>query len=531
MFTEIRRLRQILTTFARFGLFLYLQKLPRLRKFIPKKIKEEMSLPEGLRIAFESLGPTFIKIGQLLSCRVDLFPKDVINSLSKLQDRVEPTKFEKMETTLKNELGGRYKLVENINKIPIASASLSQVYRGRVLRENVVFKIKRPGTDKIVQTDFRILYQIARMVENNIKEVSWVKPTEFVQELRKNVLMETDFRKEVRNILEFRKKMNDENGILIPEVMDEFTTGNLIVMKEISGKRLYEIKDKAKRKEIAKRGSDFILKQIFKMRIFHADPHPGNILITPQDEIAFLDFGLVGRLDSVTTDILKGVILAIMERDTFYLYKLLKDIGIIGEEQTISKIENQMKSLIDEYIDKPMQDIDTREIISQTTTMLRRLHITMPTNLLLLAKTLSQLEGVARMLDPDFVLAGYLKPYLKSIYMETFFPHDIGKITIKALRRMRDSASSIPRIIYYIQDWLDKGKLRLKIEKQEDIIKSIEGASTRISIGIITASIIIGSAFIIRGPKRLIPFGIFGFILAGIFGIWFLYRLIRYKEF
>lgn len=531
MFTELRRLRQIITTFARFGLFLYIQRLPRLRRFIPKRLEEEMSLPEGLRIALESLGPTFIKIGQLLSCRVDIFSKDIIDALSKLQDRVEPTKFEIMEKALKNEVGDRYKLIEKLDKTPIASASLSQVYRGKLRGQKVVFKIKRPGADTLIHTDFQIIYQIARIVENNIKEVGWIKPTEFVQELRKNVLREMDFRKEAKNIQEFREKLPDEDEIIIPEVMDEFTTENLIVMKEISGKRLEEIKDVEKRKEIAKKGTEFILKQIFNMRIFHADPHPGNILITSKGKIAMLDFGLVGRLDTITTEILSGIILAIMERDTFYLYKLLKNMGIIQEERIISQFENQMRALIDEYIDKPMQEIDTREVISQTTAMVRKLRITMPPNLLLLAKTLSQLEGVARMLDPNFALSSYLKPYLKTLYIETFFPHNLGIDAIRALRRIRETASTIPRITYYIQEWLDRGNLRLKLENQEDIMKSIERASTRLSIGIIAASLIIGSAFIIRGPKRLASFGIFGFILAGIFGIWFLYRLIRYKEF
>ena len=531
MFAELRRLRQIITTFARFGLFLYIQRLPHLKRFIPKRLEEEMSLPEGLRIALESLGPTFIKIGQLLSCRVDIFPKNIIDALSKLQDRVEPTRFEVMEKALKKEMGARYKLIEKLDKTPIASASLSQVYRGKLRGQNVVFKIKRPGTDTLINTDFRIIHQIAKIVERNIKEVAWIKPTEFVQELRKNVLREMDFRKEVKNIQEFREKMPDEDGVVIPEVMDKFTTENLIVMKEISGKKLEEIKDVEKRKEIAEKGAEFILKQIFEMRIFHADPHPGNILITPEDKIAMLDFGLVGRLDTVTTEILSGIILAIMERDTFYLYKLLKNMGIIREERIISQFENQTRALIDEYIDKPMQEIDTREVISQTTAMVRRLSITMPLNLLLLAKTLSQLEGVVRMLDPNFALSSYLKPYLKTLYTETFFPHNIGINVIRTLRRIRETAATVPRITYYIQEWLDRGNLRLKLENQEDIIKSIERASTRLSIGIIAASLIIGAAFIISGPKKLASFGIFGFILAGIFGIWFLYRLIRYKEF
>jgi len=188
MFGKLTRIREIIFTFAKYGFMYYLRRIPQLQRFIPRKIKTEVTLPEGLRNALETLGPTFIKIGQLLSCRIDILPKDIIQELSKLQDKVKPLPFATMWGVVERELGRRVKFIDEFEKEPIASASLAQVYRGKVYGRDVVFKVKRPGIKKIIQEDFNILFQIAKMLENHITEIGWVKPSEIVSEMKKLIL-------------------------------------------------------------------------------------------------------------------------------------------------------------------------------------------------------------------------------------------------------------------------------------------------------------------------------------------------------
>jgi len=531
MFGEITRTKEIIITFAKYGFIYYLRRIPRLQRFIPKKIKIKTSLPEGLRNALESLGPTFIKIGQLLSCRIDILPKDVIDELAKLQDEVNPLPFNIMWSVVEKELGKRVKFIDSFEKEPIASASLSQVYKGKVYGKNVVFKVKRPNIKRIIQEDFTILFQVAKMLENHISEVKWVKPSEIVSEMRVNIMKELNFIGEVNNINSFREVFAYEPDVIFPETFPELCTENLIVMSEIKGVKITDVQDESKRKELAAKGTGVVLRQIFDVGFFHGDPHPGNILITDDDKIAFLDFGLVGRIDPSTKELLRGIVLAIVEGDTFYMYRIIKQLGVLTSGYSISEVEHIIKSLLSRYLSMPLKEIDTRDVINEVSKAFRRLKIKLPLNLLILGKTLSQLEGIAEQLDPEFSLSIYLKPYIIDLYKEGFLEKNIKVETIKALRKTAETVSSLPKIIYYIQDWLDRGKLFLHIEKLEDVQSSIEKASTRIVIGMITAALIIGSALIVRGARKFTPFGIGGFVIAGIFGAWFLYRMVRYKEY
>ncbi len=526
MFGNILRLRKIILTFARFGLLVYLQRIPSFRRLIPRRLKQEAQLPEGLRKALETLGPTFIKIGQILSTRVDILPPEIINELSKLQDRVEPVPFEEVEGALKREMGEKYSRVESIHREPVASASLAQVHRGRIDGIDVVFKVKRPGVEKIIHQDLNILFYIARIL-SRFKETSWVKPIEIYREFREFILREMNFLNEGKTMKVIEKIIGREERIIIPEALEEFTTANLIVMEYIEGKKVSELENP---EEIIEPLVECWMKQIFDIGVFHADPHPGNILVK-DGRIVLVDFGLTGRLDTVTRQVLSSIVSAVIDMDTFHIYRVFYELGIIKSTFPVVEFELEAREMIDTYLNTPLEEIRILPLYQRISSTLRRMEVKLPGNLLLLGKTLVQIEGICRELKPDFVLGIHLKPYLEKMYLRSFLPLRAGRDISVIMRDTKEIIHSFPRIIYFFRALLERGRIPIEIEGLKETIQALEYAANTLAIGLIVAAVIIGSTFIMRPSPKFAPLGLIGYFIAGVFGVWFLYRIIRYRRF
>jgi len=354
-----------------------------------------------------------------------------------------------------------------------------------------------------------------------------VKPLEIYREFREFILREMNFLNEGKTMEVIGRIIGRDERIIIPELLEEYTTANLIVMEYIEGKKISELENP---EEIIEPVVECWMKQIFDIGVFHADPHPGNFLVK-DGKIVLLDFGLTGRLDTVTRQVLSSIVSAVIDMDTFHIYRVFYELGIIKSTFPVVDFELEAREMIDTYLNTPLEEIRILPLYQRISSTLRRMEVKLPGNLLLLGKTLVQIEGICRELKPDFVLGIHLKPYLEKMYLRSFLPLRAGKDISVIMRDTKEVIHSFPRIIYFFRALLERGRIPMEIEGLKEAIQALEYAANTLAIGLIVAAVIIGSTFIMRPSPKLAPLGLIGYFIAGVFGIWFLYRIIRYRRF
>lgn len=534
---NVNRIRQIVSIFVKYGFKDIINRIPRIQKFIPRKVKTRFmkrSTEERLRLALEELGPAFIKLGQFLSVRSDILPKSYIEELSKLQDEVESISFPEIKHIVESEMGKDIdEIFNDFNKEPIASASLAQVYRAKLKNgKEVVVKVQRPGIKKKINTDINILKAVAKWAEKEIKEARDYEPSKFITNLKHNLQNELRFTREGTSIQRFRKNFRHNKDVLIPQLYRRHCSSKMLTMEYVKGFKITspEVQEKTEltNKEILEIGLDFVFKQIFKHKFFHADPHPGNILVTEEGKISLVDFGLTGNLDDDTIDLLGELLIAGEQKDVERIIEVLIELGVTEELAQTSGLRGELKNFIEQYYGISLEDVEVKEILDDIFNITRRHKLKMPRNLLLLAKTLSTAEGVAFQLEPRFNVIEELKPYIRKILRQRLSP---GYLTKKAKRIIRSYIRllrNLPGDINSILKELKDGQLKVEFEHRglDDLILHGEKSLNRLSFSLIIASIIIGSALIIQTESFFI-LGLIGFSLAGILGIALIIAMFR----
>jgi len=497
---------------------------------------------ERARLALEELGPTFVKLGQVLATRVDVFPYRWISEFEKLHSEVPPVPFEELVPDLERALGkSPFEVFRELDTRAHGSASIAQVHRAKLADGTpVVLKIRRPAIRPKVSADLRILRHIAELIESELPEARRYRPTEIAAQFSRSITRELDFTVEARSIERFAKNFADHPYIVIPKVHSEWTSEALLVQDHVEGVPATDLAaveaaglDK---KVLAARGAETVLKMILLDGFFHADPHPGNVFFLPGNRIAMIDFGMAGRLSPLrrrqVVDLLAG--LARLEEEPM-LDVLLDWAGEAYVDE--AKLSEDVNELVYEYEGVPLKDIRIGALIRQFAEIVRQHSIVLPPDLTLMFKALITMEGLGRQYDPTFHVTDHLAPMLRQALRERFRPAELVRRGRGAVADFLTVVGSVPRDIARLLREARRGKTRidLDLKRLDSFGRQLDRTLDRVTVGIMTASLVIGSSIVMTvegGPNLLgVPvltaIGLFGYMLAFFNSLWILYGIWR----
>jgi len=548
-YKNINRLRQIVNILIKYGFDYFVKQLglinliskgEKILKLKPSKIAQ-LPLPIRIRLALEELGPTFVKLGQILSTRPDLIPQNYIIELQKLQDKVPPFAYAQVNQMIKRELGADIlKIFKSFEQKPLAAASLGQVHQAILEDGNkAVVKVQRPDIEKVIETDLDILFDLARLTEKHIPASRLYDPVGIAEEFAKAIRLELDYGTEGRNAERFKKNFEGDETIYTPKIYWEFSSRRILTMELIKGIKINNLKELDKagydRKKIAENGAKAFMKQILIDGFFHADPHPGNMLVMKDGIIGFMDFGMMGRLDEEMRE--KGIDLfvAVLERNPNKIINEMLDLGIASQEEIDTRsLKIDIKEMLDQYYDKPLKEIILGELISQLVEISIKYHIKMPAEFALLGKSLITIEGIGIELDPDFNLAEIAKPYAKNVILERKSPQRLFTKLLNDSSELYNLMILIPRQLSKTLKKMEKGIFKLEFQHRglENLINALDKSANRLSYSLILAAIIVGSSLIMQTDKGPLfmgfpVIGVLGFLIAAILGLGLVIIILR----
>lgn len=504
------------------------------------KSEDKLTTAQKVVMMLQELGPTFIKLGQVLSTRPDIIPSNYIKELKRLQDDVAPFGFETVKRQIEEELGCNLSDVfKSFDETPLASASIGQVHRAVLTNgQEVVVKVRRPDIEKIITVDLEIILNLTRLVEKHIPEMRAYDLVAKVEEFAEAMHKELDFTREGFNIDRFRQNFEGDNTVYVPKVFWEATTQKVLTIEYIQGYKITQLNKIAELgldiSKIAEDSAKAILKQIFVHGFFHADPHPGNILIKTDGKIAFIDFGLMGRIDKYTKYKLADLIIGVINKDTEKIVKVLLELSQSDNDLSPSEIQLDVEDLIERYYGKTLKHVNISKLLNEVLAIVAKYKIVLPSNFAMLLKSLITMEGVVVELDPDFNFFEVAKPFVKKMLRDRYAPEHLFKEILNNLGEFNKSLTLIPKLIsgLYKRSKTDSIKLDLETKGIEKVLLELNKMINRLVFSMIVAALIIGSSLIIQadvGPFLFnYPFfGILGFVTACLLGLWLIVSILR----
>ncbi|MDR3391647.1 MAG: AarF/UbiB family protein [Sulfuriferula sp.] len=486
-----------------------------------------------VRLALEELGPTFVKLGQLLATRVDLLPPAWIVELEKLQSHVPPVPFELVEADVTALLGKPIEeAFSKFDREPFAAASMAQVHRAELPDgTRVVVKIRRPGIDKKIEADLRILQHFARLIEHDIPEARRYQPSMMVAQFRRSLRREQDLLLEAHNIDRFRQNFAGDETAHIPQVYWDYTYTTMNVQEElrgISGTDLAAVRAAGMDTPLlASRGADIVLKMILVHGYFHADPHPGNVIYLPGNRLGLIDFGMVGRLTDYRRQQLVNLLDALAHNDEEAMLQVLMDWTGDGEVDEM-KLGADVSELMFGYDNLQLKDVKIGAMLTDIAGLIRENSLVLPADLTLLFKAMITLEGLGQQLDPEFHLVDHLTPFVRGVIAERYTPEALMKRGRKSLKDAFEVVAGLPRDLARLMREARRGHLRidLDLKRLDQFGQQLDRASNRITMGILTASLVIGSSIVmtVDGWRFM---GFIGFILAFLNSLWVILSIWR----
>lgn len=548
-YRHMQRYRQILTVLFKYGfgdlvvalkieqyLEIGLQMISSKRR---EKI-ETLSRAVRVRMVLEELGPTFLKMGQILSTRPDILPVEFMQELSKLQDEVPPFPYSEVQATIQKEfnksVGQKF---SSFDEQPLAAASIGQVHKAKMPDgKNVVVKIQRPGIQRTIKVDLEIMMHLAGLMELHLEGWDIQRPTRIVEEFARTLEKELDYTLEAAHMERFARQFEDEPAVYVPQVYREATTSRVLTMEHISGIKASDIdrleKEGLDRSEIARQGLILIMKQIFVHGFFHADPHPGNIFVLPDNVICYIDFGMVGRLDLEMRERFADLLMSIVHRDEREATKVLLRLTLSEEEPNYPALQRDTAEFMDKHCYRPLKDVDLGALLHQLLEMATKHRLGVPPDLFLMIKALSTVEGLGRILDPDLDVIEQATPFIKHIQLNRIHPRRIAKDMASSGTDLFHLLKDIPGEVRTILKLARQGKVKIEFEHRglEPMIAANDRISNRLSFAVVLASLVIGSGLIVLSgipPKwHEIPvIGLTGFLVAGAMGFWLLISIMR----
>jgi ubiquinone biosynthesis protein len=544
-FRNVQRVRYITTVLIKHGFGQVIEKLDLEYRIFAKKfarstetITPQLSIAERARMVLADLGPTFTKLGQILSTRPDLIPQNFITEFTKLQDQVAPIAFHEIADQFTLALGkSPDQIFSAFDPEPIASASIGQVHKARLLstNEEVVVKIQRPAIRSMIESDLDILYLLARLIENNIPETKMYSPVGIVEEFDKAIHRELDYTIEAQNMIRFRYNFAHDKTVYIPKVYLELSTRNVLVTEYIHGTKISEItRTLEEKKAIARNGFRSVLKQIFIDGFFHGDPHPGNLFVLDNNAIAFLDFGMTGRLDQEMKDELADLLVAVINRNIGQIAHILANLGEHPATLNMRDFRRDVAEILDHYYGVPLQQIELGQVTREMVDVALKHQVKIPPDYTLMIKALLTIETIGKQLDPELNAIEEAKPMVTMILKERWNPRRMVAESLLNFKNLSLTLKELPVQLHQILEELRQGKLRIEFEHVhlERLIVLLDTASNRVSASMVVSALIIGSSIIMhadRGPMFMeFPLlGIIGYVTAGIIGLWLLLSFFR----
>ncbi len=501
--------------------------------------------PKQVRLALEELGPTFVKLGQILAGRADLFDPEWIAEFELLQSQVPAVPLERLRAQLCEDLGGEPEAVfARFDPLPLAAASIAQVHRAQLKDgTEVVVKIRRPGITEVIEADLRLLDHLAAMAQ---AEWPWLKPYQprlLVRAFSKSLHRELDLAAECRNAERIAANLKELPHIVIPKVHWQHTGTRVNVqdyVQGVPGLQLEQLTEQAgfDRRLLAQRGAQAVLKMIVQDGLFHADPHPGNVFYLSGNRIAFIDFGMVGHLSARRRSELLQLLLGLLERRPDDVADVLLDWtgseGTMGAGVNLSLLENEIESFVDQYHGVPLAELALGQMLSDVTAILRDHHLGLPADLALLIKAFVSLEGMGRGLDPGFHVVTHATPILRQVVRAGYSPKVLLNRGWKTLLRTLSMVEKLPHDLSRLLRNARRGRMHVNLELAhlKRVGDQLNRAANRLSMALVIAALVVGSSIVMNvqgGPTVLgLPlFGFLGFVGAVVGGLWLLLAIWR----
>ena len=547
--SELARLREIIRIMIRYGLddlVGYLKISPLIAakdRILLRRAPQSDPRPVRLRKALEELGPTFSKLGQILSTRPDLLPPDMIAELSRLQDQLSPLPFSEIEKILEDAWGTpASEVLASIDPEPIGQATIAQVHRA-TLKDgtHVAVKIRRPGIVPKVEADLTILSVLADLLEDNLDRSRRYRPREVVREFGRVLRQELDFTQEARNIDRAANHFKDDPDIVIPRYFPDFLSEQVLVLEYLEGVKIDQKERFAEMgttpERVARTGARAILRQVFEFGFFQGDPHPGNILVMKGGRLGILDFGMFGTLSKSWRALLVDLMTALSESDTVRIVGILRRMNAVPEEVDTLLLESELSRFLEDYVNRPLSEIRVDLLAHELFALSREHALKLPSDLVLLLRALVIMEGIGRQLDPNFNMIEEARPFIAEQFLRKFSLEDLLRNVKISSRTAMRLLSGLPEAAERLLEKAGSGSFRIdfSLRHLDDLIREIDRTGNLLALSILVSSLVIGSALIfsasLSSHSSFKTLGLVGFSGAGILGFFLAIVILRSRRF
>ncbi len=550
---HVQRYREVIAVFLRYGFDEFLQlvhanrylnsafRISRRKK--RKKVAVERSRPVRLRLALQDLGPTFVKMGQILSTRADLLPDEYIQELRKLEDDVPSVAYpeikEKIETELHAEMDT---LFSDFDKEPLAAASIAQIHRARLATgEQVVVKVQRPGLRQRIDTDLEIMYTLASLMEKHVDGWSIHQPSKIIRQMSHMLRKELDFTIEASHIQRFSHQFQKERTLHVPRVYSDVSSEKVLTLEFLDGIKatnLDLLKDKGyDLKQIARQTAELMMKQIFVHGFFHADPHAGNLFVLEKQEISFIDFGMMGTMNLRLRQHFADLLFHISRHDESAATDALLKLTTSQRTPERGALEADVAEFMTLHFYKPIRQMSFGRLLQELLNKTTRHGLRIPMEIFLLIKAVSTFESVVRQLDPDFDILKETAPYVRRVRMDRIHPSRLTRNLFESGLSALEFLKELPEDLRAFVRSIEEGRARVAFEHHGlgPLILGLERVSNRIAFAIVLAALVVGSSLMVHAGipptwNDIPVIGLIGFLLATVMGFGLLVSIIRHGK-
>lgn len=539
---NLGRMRQIVSVLLNHGFGDLIEQLhlgPYLRwgqrVILRREVASPLSRAQRIRLALESLGPTFIKFGQVLSTRPDLVPADVVEELKRLREHVPPFDSRVAKEIVERELGPVIgtSFIE-FDEHPLAAGSLAQVHRAR--HQNgmpLAIKILRPGIGLDIERDLALMTELATLVQRYIPEADVFDPLGLVQHFARSIRREVNLLREGRTLLQFRRLFRTDASLKVPLVYEDLTTPAVLTQEFIEGWRIDCPDDLLRNginpEAVAANGARIFLKQAFEFGVFHGDPHPGNIRVVTDGSLCLLDYGMIGVLDDQLRDQLVSLLQAVARRDVTTAVRVIQSFNRFHTELDVPVLRVDVRDFIETYYGLRLEELNVGQMLQDFIRIVASHGIKCPGDLLLLIRAMITLEGVGKTLSPTFSIAEVLQPTIEQLIRQRYSPKRLASRIIEETSSLLDACAMIPGAASRTLDKISKDQLRIQFEMKriDRLITEIDRSSNRVVISLILAALIVASALILRSANDSYWLSVPVYVLSSLLGAWLIWGIFR----